>query len=653
MEKEKPKIQATIRPLSWFRENVPCLWACPVKTDSGRYVQLVAEGKFEGAYRIARAPNPIASICGRACGAPCEDACRRGKIDEAVTIRPIKRFLAERFGPESFRCLSSSEIAASPCPVGSTTLGHSNLLARMRKSQSSGRVAVIGAGPAGLACAHDLALLGHKVCVFEAMPEPGGMLRYGIPEYRLPREVIERQVSEVISLGVELRYSTKLTREFGLAALRAEGFQAVFLGIGAAEGRTLRLPGNELDGVIKAVDFLLNINRGYRIQLGSKVVVIGGGLVALDAARTAVREMLERGGHPVEIGAVETLEEEEAVASSGMRLALDVAREARRLGAIAVTVVSLESLAEMPAMKSVQGREEMEMTAEEGIAFLPSWGPDEIIGQRGRVSGVRFVRCTRVFDDQGRFKPEFDRSVTRTLQADTVLLAIGQSPDLSFLTPDDGIEATPWGGVRVDPETLATTAEGVWAGGDGAFPPGLLISVAEHGKRAARQIDAYLRHRSAPKASLKVHIEELPTTTYSMPDDYDHKERSIPTVPIDRRTGITEVEQAYDEAAAREQAERCLACHVHPIYNSDLCVLCSRCADVCPEYCIRFAPLPEVKMSEEDRQRVEAQPSASFDGPRSAFLYAEDKCIRCGLCAKRCPTGAITMERFTFYEEAV
>lgn len=655
MGERSGKIRAQARPLSWFRENVPCLWACPVKTDAGRYVQMVAEGRLEEAYRIARAPNPIASICGRACGAPCEDACRRGKIDKAVSIRPLKRFLTERFGPESFTPLASAEIAASPSASGSTTPGHSSALIRQRALGSVHRVAVVGSGPAGLACAHDLALLGHRVSIFEAMPQPGGMLRYGIPEYRLPREVIERQVAELAALGVEIRLSTPISAEFGLRALKAAGFEAIFLAVGAGKGRSLRLPGSDLDGVVKAVDFLLNVNRGYRIHLGRKVVVIGGGLVALDAARTAVREMLERGGHPSEIGAVVSSEEDEAVASSGMRLALDAAREARRLGAIAVTVVSLESLEEMPAMKSLQGREEMETTAEEGIAFLPSWGPEEILGQGGRVSGVRFVRCTRVFDEEGRFSPEFDRAVTRTLQADTVLLAIGQSPDLGFLSPEDGIETTPWGGIKVDPQTLATSAEGVWAGGDGAFPPGLLISVAEHGKRAARQIDAYLRRRPPRAPKLKVHIEELRTATYEMPPDYDKEERFIPVVPIDRRTGITEVEQSYQEEEARRQAKRCLVCHVHPIYNSDLCVLCGRCADVCPHYCIRFAPLSEVELSLEDRERVERLPSAEAagSGPRSAFLYAEEKCIRCGLCAMRCPTGAITMERFSFYEEAV
>ena len=631
-------IDAQPRDLWWFRKNVPCLDACPVKTDAGCYVQLVAEGRLAEAYRVARSPNPIASICGRTCGAPCEDACRRGKIDAPVAIRALKRFLAEHYGPESLSAVSLQEMLSGDMAGGSTTPGHGETL--LRRWQRTGgdphRVAVIGAGPAGIACAHDLALMGYRVTVFEAMPLPGGMMRYGIPSYRLPREVIDYQVAEVESLGVEFRYGTPLHAGFGIRQLFAQGYEAVFLGVGAGQARSLRIDGSDADGVVKAIDYLLNINRGYRVSLGRRVVVIGGGLVALDAARTVMRALVP--------GLSLAAEEEEAIAAGTLRIALDVAREAARRGAVDITVVSLESAAEMPALQSVQGREEMEVTRQEGIRFLPSWGPKRVLAQGGKVSGIELTRCVRVFDEAHRFRPVFDESDCRVLEADAVILAIGQAPDLSFLTPEDKIDTTPAGTIRVNPATLETTARGVFAGGDGAFPPGLLITTAQQGKIAARSIDAYLRGRSLLETELRVTIEELPTDRYGRAPRYEQLCRDIPITPLARRSGITEVESSYSLEDAREQAARCLFCHTHPIYDGSKCVLCARCVDICPEHCIHFAPAEALA----DADRVNAL--APGDGPLMAFLYSEERCIRCGLCAIRCPTGAITMQRFHFEE---
>jgi formate dehydrogenase beta subunit len=633
------KVRAVIRPLTWFRDNVPCVAACPVKTDAGRYVQLIGAGDDRAAYAVARSPNPIASICGRTCGAPCEDACRRGTIDEPVAIRPLKRFVTERFGPESFSPLAVEAIAAASSGVTqSTTAGHYEALTRRRGARR--KVAVVGAGPAGLACAHDLAVMGYQVTVFEAMEHGGGMMRYGIPEYRLPREVIDRQVAEIRDLGVEVVFNRPLNEDFGLGEVRREGYAAVFLGVGAGRGRSLAIDGSDFDGVIKAIDFLLNVNRGYRVEVGRRVIVVGGGLVALDAARTAVRVLLG--------GAERAAEELGRIVGTEVRVALDVAREARRRGALDVSVVSLESLQEMPAMGSVQGREEMNITREEGIEFTPGWGPKRIVGEHGRATGIELIRCTRVFDDQGRFNPTFAPGTERVVDADTIILAIGQRPDYGFVRPEDGIELTPAGTIKVDPQTLATTAPGVFAGGDGAFPPALLITAAEHGKRAADSIDAYLGGGRG-RRTMRVVVEEQPLATYHMPDRYEQIPRHVPVVSVDRRTGITEVEECYTEAEARRQADRCLSCHVHPIYNGDLCVLCARCADICPENCISFAPVEDLELSGGDQVAVAAL--APADRAHTAFLYAEERCIRCALCAIRCPTGAITMERFRFEEE--
>jgi formate dehydrogenase (NADP+) beta subunit len=630
-------IDAKPRDLWWFRRNVPCLDACPVKTDAGRYVQLVAEGRLAEAYRVARSPNPIASICGRACGAPCEDACRRGKIDAPVTIRALKRFLGDLFGPESLSARSLTELLTGPSAGGSVTPGHfEELTARKPATPGGHRVAIVGAGPAGLACAHDLAILGHKVTVFEAMPHPGGMLRYGIPAYRLPRDVIDVQVGEIEALGVEFRYSTPLRPGFGIKELKTDGFDAIFLAVGAGRGRAVPIPGSDADGVIKAIDYLLNINRGYRVPLGGKVVVIGGGLVAIDAARTAVRAMIP--------GLVMAPDDEQLVEGGTMRVALDAAREAVRRGALEVTVASLEGEREMPAMKSAQGREEMEIARDEGVSFLPGWGPGRVIIRDGHASGIELVKCVRVFDDTGRFRPEFDQNDKHILEADTIILAIGQAPDLSFVTPADGLTVTPAGTLKIDPLTLATDVPGVFAGGDSAFPPSLLITCAQHGKLAARSIDAYLRGATLGAPAMRVTVEELPTDSYRMAARYEQKPREIPLTPLARRTGITEVETPFSAAAAREQAERCLYCHIHPIYDGAKCILCNRCVDICPEHCLHFGPADEIA----EREPLAASPIAPASA--SAFLYDEAKCIRCGLCAIRCPTGAITMERFQFEE---
>jgi NADPH-dependent glutamate synthase beta subunit-like oxidoreductase len=630
-------VDAKPRDLWWFRKNVPCLDACPVKTDAGRYVQLIAEGRFAEAYRVARNSNPIASICGRACGAPCEDACRRGKIDVPVTIRALKRFVTEQFGPESLSAASLQQVLTGSLGGGSVAPLHASRLIRHRnRGVDAPPVAIVGAGPAGLACAHDLALMGYRVTVFEAMPQPGGMMRYGIPAYRLAREVIDRQAAEIESMGVRFRYSTPLTATFGVRELLADGFGSVFIAVGASRGRSVPVENADADGVIKAIEYLLNINRGYRVPLGKKVVVVGGGLVAIDAARTAVRAMVP--------GLSLSAEDEQLVEAGSMRVALDVAREAVRRGSLEVTVVSLESEREMPAMKSEQGREELEVARDESVSFLQSWGPKRIIVRDGRAMGIELVRCLRVFDDSGRFRPELDQSQTRVLEADTVILAIGQAPDLSFLKPEDGIEITPAGSLQIDPVTLATNIPGVFSGGDAAFPPSLLITVAQHGKLAARSIDAYLHGESVAPHQMRVTVEELPTDTYKMTPRYEQIDRFIPIVPLDRRSGITEVEPVFSPEEAREQANRCLYCHVHPIYNGARCILCNRCVDICPEHCLHFTSADRIA------DQVSVTPIVGADGVASVFLYDEAKCIRCGLCAIRCPTSAITMERFQFEE---
>ncbi len=625
-----------------WKQNLLCQTACPVHTDSGRYVQLIAEGRYEEAYLTARSPNPFASICGRICAAPCEDKCRRGRIDAPVSIRALKRFVCDRYGVESLAPDEQNKLFEGGTEPGNKTRWHLPLLTASRKNVARGRkVAVIGGGPAGLACAHDLALMGYRVTVLEASNAPGGMLIHGIPEFRLARAVIDKEIAKIQGLGVEILTDAPLTENFGLTQLRSLGFEAVFLGIGTQRGRDLNIEGSDLDGVIKAVDYLLNVNQGYRVELGQRVLVIGGGFVAFDAARMALRHALGDGAEQEDGTLVE---------------ALDVARTALRAGVADVRMISLESFAEMPVRRSSQGREEFEQAEKEGIKFKPQRSARRFFSDyNGRVRAVELIRVERTYDADGRFNPVFDESFSEIVEADSVILAIGQQADLSFLKDDDGIELTPQRTIKVDRATLATTAPGVFAGGDVAFGPRNVIEAVANGKQAALSIDDYLREVKTSSV-LRVSMEKLSIRNYRMPDAYEKCERqSPPTMPLDRRTGISEVESTYSEAEARRQAERCLHCHIQTVYDAEKCVLCNRCVDVCPEGCLKLVPMEELDLlgrTDSDLIVFYGLEGVGQQG-LSAMIKDDERCIRCGLCAIRCPTNAMTLEVFSYEERDV
>ncbi len=488
-----------------------------------------------------------------------------------------------------------------------------------------------------MAAAHDLALLNYDVTVFEASSEPGGMMRFGIPEYRLPRTLLRAEIDRIVSLGVDLKLNTPLGPTFGVKELRAQGFEAVFISVGVMRGRDLQAPGVELDGVVKAVDYLLNINRGFRMDLGRRVVVIGGGFVAFDAARTALRVSREA-----------ELEELGSETDARVKEALDSARAALRGGATEVTVVSLENFDEMPVLRTTQGHEEFEEAGKEGVRFLTRRGPRRFVGD-GRLQGVELRGVRSVFDANGRFAPEYADEDIVTVEADACILAIGQKADLSFLTPADGVDLTPAGTIKIDPATLATSAPGIYAGGDVAFGPRNLIEAVANGKRAARSIHEQIAGAQA-RLEVNLEIEELHTGTYQMIAGFEQFDREAPpTLDIGRRTGIAEVETGYSDEAARIQATRCLVCHVQTIYDPEKCVLCNRCVDICPEYCLAFVPLDTLDLPADQRAEVEARAEAN-GFPLAALIKDDDRCIRCGLCAIRCPTEAMTMERFTITE---
>ncbi|MBK9239905.1 MAG: FAD-dependent oxidoreductase [Acidobacteria bacterium] len=636
-------IHVRLPDLAHWKSQVKCQTACPVQTDAGKYVQLIADGRDKEAYLVARAPNPFASVCGRVCAAPCEDACRRGAIDAPVSIRALKRYVTEQYGAESVKPATQDELRPNGVHEGNRYIDQLPLGSQVRAAGPAPRrrVAVIGAGPAGLAAAHDLALLGHDVTVFEAGSEPGGMMRYGIPEYRLSRSLLRAEIDKILALGVTLKLETPLTPAFGLSHLRAAGFESVFLSVGVSRGRDLQIPGVELDGVVKAVDYLLNVNRGFRMDLGRRVVVIGGGFVAFDAARTALRV-----SHEDELDALE------GAADARAKEAFDSARAALRGGAAEVTMISLEHFDEMPVLRTMQGHDEYEEAGKEGVKFITRRGPRAFIGANGRLATIELRAVTSVFDSGGRFAPVYDDADVITLDADACILAIGQQPDLGFLTPADGIELNPSGTIRVDPVTLATSAPGMFSGGDVAFGPRNLIQAVANGKLAARSIHSFLTdHRARIETHLE--IEVMPTATYQMVSGFENFDRvAAPTLDIGRRTGIAEVETGYGRESAVEQAARCLVCHIQTIYDPELCVLCNRCVDICPEYCLAFVPLDAVSMPDAERDAVTAR-AGETTLPLTAMVKDDERCIRCGLCAIRCPTGAMTMERFSITENWV
>jgi formate dehydrogenase (NADP+) beta subunit len=581
----------------WLWDNEPCRAACPVHTDAGAYVTAIAEGRFSDAYQIARTPNPFPSICGRVCAAPCESACRRGSVDAPVAIRALKRFVSERFGVESFGGAAEWHRSHGPLPpIGQRSVG------------------IVGGGPGGLAAAHDLRLAGYRVTVYEGEDRLGGMMVHGIPEYRLPRALIQRETDAIVSMGVEVRLGCRVGRDVTFEQL-VDRHDAVFVCVGAGRGRDLAIPGHDLDGVVLAVEFLLNVNRGFHVELGERVVVVGGGNVAFDAARTALRAASMGDSMPAEASTADEVRR-------GLTTTLDAARSAIRAGVSDVTVVALESFAEMPA-----AFEEIEEAEAEGIKIRYRTGPHRIVGEH-RVKGLETIEVTSVFDESGRFSPTFAEGTELVLPADTVILAVGQAPDVSFVPEALGIDRTRFGGIAVN-ASLRTSHPKVWAGGDVAFGPRNLIDAIADGRRAAASIDAQLSGGSGPQRQA-VAVELIAKPYFRrLATGYDGIARvAIPTVAQQRRVGFAEVETGYDEGHAILEGQRCLRCFDNIMLRPELCILCGLCVDVCPFDCISI---------------VRADHAGVGDEAQSALLLDEHLCIRCGLCVNRCPPSALVM----------
>jgi heterodisulfide reductase subunit A-like polyferredoxin len=480
----------------------PCKATCPAHISVQGYVALVAAGKYREALKLIKEENPLPAICGRVCHHPCEAACMRGKVDEPVAIDFIKRFVADldlrsttRYVPE-------------------------------RKPPRSERVAIIGGGPAGLTCAYYLAIEGYPVTVFEKLPVLGGMLTVGIPSYRLPRDIIEAEIQVIRDMGVEFRTGVEIGKDVTIAQLRAQGYRAFFVAIGAHECKALGVEGESLAGVYPGVDFLREVNLGRRIALGDRVAVVGGGNVAMDAVRTALRTGSK---HPF--------------------------------------VIYRRSFEEMPA-----NEEEIEECREEGIEILTLTNPTRILGENGRVKAIECVKMALGEPDKsGRRRPVPVAGSEFVLEVDAVIPAIGQESDWACLTPECACQLSDWGTMRVDPLTLQSHDADIFAGGDAVTGPQTVIEAIAHGKQAAVSIDRFVRGEDLRAGREK----EWQAVEAVRTEGYDRIPRAhMPRLePAERAHNFNEVQLGFTEAQARREAARCLDCGI--------CSECYQCVEAC------------------------------------------------------------------------
>jgi NADPH-dependent glutamate synthase beta subunit-like oxidoreductase/flavodoxin/NAD-dependent dihydropyrimidine dehydrogenase PreA subunit len=481
-------------------EAAPCILACPIHMDIPGYLTLAAEGRLKEAYQLMRKTNPLPAVCSRVCYHPCEDACRRHYLDQPVAIAPLRRFVTDR-----------ADIEEPEVP---------------QVSQKGRRVAIIGSGPCGLAAAHDLALLGYEIAIFEALPELGGMMRVGIPEYRVSREVVQKDIEEILKMGIEVKLNTRLGYDLTLNELRQQGYEAILLATGAHLPRPLNIEGMNFTQVFQGVYLLRDRALGkipHNLFHNKRVVVIGGGNVAIDAARTALR-----------------------------------------LGAKELQLACLEKREEMPAHPG-----EIQYAVEEGAIINCSWGPRRILGKNHRITSIELIRCTSVFDEEGRFNPSYDESARMSLKADAVIVAIGQVPDISFLSQGDGIQFTRGGTIKVDSFTLETDGKGIFAGGDVVTGAASVIEAIAAGKRAARSIDNYLKgiplavgQTEERRAQYKFTDEEIETLKKQVP--VQNRVPGIALAPEERIKNFAEVELGLPPAQGQQEARRCLKCEWKP-----------------------------------------------------------------------------------------
>ncbi len=480
-------VDKAVEPATREEDIVPCKAACPAYIDVPGYLRMIAQGKADEANAIIREKVPFPGVLGRVCIHPCEQACRRGEVNESISICTLKRYAADG---QNGLWKNESKVA----------------------SDTGKKVAVVGAGPAGLTAAFYLRKQGHAVSLFESGSQAGGMLRYGIPEYRLPRTVLDDEIKDILDLGIDFRSNRSLGRDFSLEQLKNDGFDAVFLGVGAQQSRRIPLEGCNTPETLWGVEFLRQVAEGAEIKLEDSVVVIGGGNVAVDVALTALR-----------------------------------------CGATDVKMSCLECLDEMPASPW-----EIEGAKAEGVQILPSWGPDKIISEDGKVTRMDLVECTCVFDDQGNFCPEFSDK-KECILVDQVIMAVGQAADLSFLDDNSPIKADR-GLIVVNEDTLETGRPGVYAGGDIAKAPGAVIHAIADGRRAAESIDIALGGDGDIDEVLFARGNPDPHLGWDEGFAFQARE-AMPELDVETRVkGFQEIATGYSDDQAVKEAKRCLQC---------------------------------------------------------------------------------------------
>ncbi len=571
----------------YFHKVVDCQWACPAHTPVPEYIRLIAQGRHADAYMVNWRSNVFPGILGRTCDRPCEPACRRGRVDEEpVAICRLKRVAADNKGELNGRM---------PKPAA-TRIGK--------------KIACIGAGPASMTVARDLAPLGYEVVVFDGEARSGGMIRSQIPRFRLPESVIDEEMGYVVALGPTMRLGERVD---SLGSLLAEDFDAVFVGTGAPRGRDLDVPGRQeaAANIHIGIDWLSNVSFGHVESIGRRVIVLGGGNTAMDCCRTS-----------------------------------------RRLGGEDVKVIVRSGFEEMKASPW-----EKEDAMHEGIPILNFLVPKAFTHEDGRLTGVTFEEVAPVFDDKGRRSLKPTGAPDQHFECDDVLLAIGQENAFPWIERDIGLEFDDWGMPKVDAVTFQSSNPKVFFGGDAAFGPKNIIWAVAHGHEAAVSIDAFCRGKDVrlrPPPMVNLSSQKMGIHEWSYDNDVSLEDRKVvPLLPIESALASVkaEVELGFDEALALAETQRCLNCDVQTVFSAPLCIECDACADICPTDCITFTV-----NEEEDglRPRLKAPAlnktqdlyvSGALPTGR-VMVKDEDVCLHCGLCAERCPTGAWDMQKF-------
>jgi len=521
------------------QDTSPCKVECPAHNNVQGYVSLASKGKFREAIQVIKETSPFPAVCGRACPHPCEAGCNRDQIDTPVSIRAIERFLAD-------------QDRNSGTPYVPTI-----------KEARDDKIAIIGSGPAGLTAAYFLAREGYQVTVFEKLPVVGGMMAVGVPEYRLPKDILSAEIKMIEGMGVEIRTGVTFGSDVTLESLKQDGYQAVFLATGLHQNSRLNIENEDMDGALKGVDLLRDASLGNEVSVGNKVIVVGGGNVAIDVAMTSLRK-----------------------------------------GAQEVTLVCLEERDEMPAWEH-----EIQTALEEGVNIINCFGPSRFLQEDGRFSGVEFKRCTCVFDEDGCFNPQYDVTDLTELEGDTVIVAIGQVADLSF-AEKQGIPVSSAGTLEADPITLETPIKGVFAGGDVYYGPASIAQAIGSGREAAVSIDRYINGRDLRLGRLG-RDKVLKAITEPQKETYDPAARGqMPHLePQERVKNFDEIQKGFTEEMAVQEGKRCIMCGAscvqacpydvmqfnHEIGKAVKCDLCVEkrgreeapaCTTVCPTRCI-------------------------------------------------------------------